>query len=328
MSLTNSEERQYSLPDEIRDLVEGAAARPASEILLEAADRLEAAEREQDKEKAEWRESIARAWKRTDAAESALAEAREAWKELRPFVRRRPDRLDAALAIHPKEQRSAAESALADAREAWAALAPHLPAEWDGGNLGYLVSDMDSALAIHPKEQRSAAESALAEAREAWAALTPHLPAEWDGGNLGYLVSDMDSALAIHPKEQRSAAESALAEAREAWKELRPFVRRRPDRLDAALEGDRADALAAAEQKIDLMRGWVEEQARGADQEHARALAAESALAERDKAIAEALEWLSPIRAPVPAEPGLRTSAAKARLILEDALAARPGEQK
>jgi hypothetical protein len=279
MSLTNSEERQYSLPDEIRDLVEGAAARPASEILLEAADRLEAAEREQDKEKAEWRESIARAWKRTDAAESALAEAREAWKELRPFVRRRPDRLDAALAIHPKEQRSAAESALADAREAWAALAPHLPAEWDGGNLGYLVSDMDSALAIHPKEQRS-------------------------------------------------AAESALAEAREAWKELRPFVRRRPDRLDAALEGDRADALAAAEQKIDLMRGWVEEQARGADQEHARALAAESALAERDKAIAEALEWLSPIRAPVPAEPGLRTSAAKARLILEDALAARPGEQK
>jgi hypothetical protein len=239
MSLTNSEERQYSLPDEIRDLVEGAAARPTSEILLEAADRLEAAEREQDKEKAEWRESIARAWKRTDAAESALAEA-----------------------------------------------------------------------------------------REAWAALTPHLPAEWDGGNLGYLVSDMDSALAIHPKEQRSAAESALAEAREAWKELRPFVRRRPDRLDAALEGDRADALAAAEQKIDLMRGWVEEQARGADQEHARALAAESALAERDKAIAEALEWLSPIRAPVPAEPGLRTSAAKARLILEDALAARPGEQK
>jgi hypothetical protein len=190
MSLTNSEERQYSLPDEIRDLVEGAAARPTSEILLEAADRLEAAEREQDKEKAEWRESIARAWKRTDAAESALAEAREAWKE------------------------------------------------------------------------------------------------------------------------------------------LRPFVRRRPDRLDAALEGDRADALAAAEQKIDLMRGWVEEQARGADQEHARALAAESALAERDKAIAEALEWLSPIRAPVPAEPGLRTSAAKARLILEDALAARPGEQK
>jgi hypothetical protein len=210
MSLTNSEERQYSLPDEIRDLVEGAAARPTSEILLEAADRLEAAEREQDKEKAEWRESIARAWKRTDAAESALAEA-----------------------------------------------------------------------------------------REAWAALTPHLPAEWDGGNLGYLVSDMDSALAIHPKEQRSAE-----------------------------EGDRADALAAAEQKIDLMRGWVEEQARGADQEHARALAAESALAERDKAIAEALEWLSPIRAPVPAEPGLRTSAAKARLILEDALAARPGEQK
>jgi hypothetical protein len=128
--------------------------------------------------------------------------------------------------------------------------------------------------------------------------------------------------------KRTDAAESALAEAREAWKELRPFVRRRPDRLDAALEGDRADALAAAEQKIDLMRGWVEEQARGADQEHARALAAESALAERDKAIAEALEWLSPIRAPVPAEPGLRTSAAKARLILEDALAARPGEQK
>jgi hypothetical protein len=105
MSLTNSEERQYSLPDEIRDLVEGAAARPTSEILLEAADRLEAAEREQDKEKAEWRESIARAWKRTDAAESALAEAREAWKELRPFVRRRPDRLDAALAARPGEQK-------------------------------------------------------------------------------------------------------------------------------------------------------------------------------------------------------------------------------
>jgi hypothetical protein len=137
--MSNSEERQYSLPDEIRDLVEGAAARPASEILLEAADRLEAAEqkidlmrgwveeqargadqeharavaaesalaeaRERDKEKAEWRESIARAWKRTDAAESALAEAREAWKELRPFVRRRPDRLDAALAARPGEQK-------------------------------------------------------------------------------------------------------------------------------------------------------------------------------------------------------------------------------
>jgi hypothetical protein len=36
---------------------------------------------------------------------------------------------------------------LAEAREAWTALTPHLPAEWDGGDLGYLVSDMDVALA-------------------------------------------------------------------------------------------------------------------------------------------------------------------------------------
>lgn len=41
-----------------------------------------------------------------------------------------------------------------------------------------------------------------------------------------------------------------------------------------------------------------------------------------ERALEEAREWLSPIAAPVPSEPGLRTSAGKALAIIDEALAA------